>query len=87
MGEEGQNLPSVTNLKDAVLAGIAPTPDVIDGPREFKTQRTCHGTGLYPSQCSNARSGPAFLFKAEPSKMWTQPWQGHYFVFASEARN
>lgn len=32
MGEEGQDLPAVTNLKDAVLAGIAPTRDMIDGP-------------------------------------------------------
>lgn len=29
-----------TIITDDVLSGIAPTRDVIDGPGEFKTQRT-----------------------------------------------
>ncbi len=44
-----------TIITDDVLSGIAPTRDVIDGPGEFKTQRTCHGAGGYPSQCAIAK--------------------------------
>jgi|CXWL01.1.fsa_nt_gi hypothetical protein len=47
MGEECQKLRAVTINKDDVLAGIAPTRDMmIDSPGEFKTKRTYHGTEI-----------------------------------------
>jgi hypothetical protein len=36
---------------------------------------------------ADARQEAEAGIEAEPSKMWTQAWQGHYFVRASEARN
>jgi hypothetical protein len=46
MGEEGQTLRAVTPMKDNVLAGIAPTQNVIHDSGEFKTKQRCHGAGI-----------------------------------------
>jgi hypothetical protein len=50
MGEEGQTLRAGTINKDDAPLDIASTRDVIDNPGELKTQRTCHGAEVYPSQ-------------------------------------
>ncbi len=64
MGEEGQKLHAVTIITDEVLAGIAPTRDVIDGAGKFKTKRVCHGAGHYPSQCMIADLTPFLGYSA-----------------------
>ena len=56
MGKEGEELRPIAVIHHNVLPGIAPTGDMIDGPGEFKTERTCHGAGVYPSQMYDCKT-------------------------------
>ena len=47
-----------TIITDDVLAGIAATRDMIDGPGEFKTKGMGHGAGVSPSPGMIARPDP-----------------------------
>jgi hypothetical protein len=56
--EEREKLRAVSIIADDVLAGIAPTGDMIDGSGKLDAERTCHGARVYPSQCAIARPDP-----------------------------
>ena len=43
LGQQGQPRGAITVIRNYVLAGIAPTRDVVDGSGKFQTQWTCHG--------------------------------------------
>lgn len=60
MSQEGQKHGAIKVIFHNIVPSIAATRDVVDGPREFQTQRTCRGSRVQRSQCAITR--PYLLF-------------------------